>query len=113
MPNSEIVFFDANMLLEVLLSRPKQKVVRAAIEEHAGSIHISALTAHLVVHFYVADLKETDFTWAFQNSMTNDFDDALQIATGIRINANKFFTLDKKLFNSYRKLDLIDVNYLH
>src|SRR3989344_920251 len=120
MPPSQ-VFFDANVLLEVILERPKQAAARKAIKQHAGVSVISALTGHLIVHFglertdmatlraFLADyemlaLETADFDWAFSNARDEDFEDALQLAVAIRSGLGHFLTFDKPLYETYKSL---------
>lgn len=127
-PNNAI-FLDANILLEILLGRGKEKITRAFLEEHSDNLHISTLTAHLVVHFgkaivplpvlrsFLADysllsVERPDFEWAFTNIRGNDFEDALQLSTAIRNGCTHFVTLDKSLAASYKDLASIDVQLL-
>lgn len=117
------------MLLEILLDRQGNVVARDYIRQHAGSLHISALTAHLVVHFgtsvvplpvlrkFLADyflesLTEQDFSWAFTNARNDDFEDALQLSVAIRTGCDEFATFDKTLFDTYKNLPTIQVHLL-
>lgn len=45
------MYLDANVLLEILLSRPSEKTARKLLEEQGNDLFISTLTAHLVTHF--------------------------------------------------------------
>lgn len=129
MANKQAVFLDANILLEVLLSRDGDKKARTYIANHAGNIHISALTAHLVVHFgqaivalpvlrsflgdyYIEPLTDQDFEWAFTNARNADFEDALQLAVAIRTGCDAFATFDKSLYAAYKNLPTIDLKLL-
>ncbi|QQS19760.1 PIN domain-containing protein [Candidatus Saccharibacteria bacterium] len=123
------MYLDANILLEILLSRPNEKSARKLLEEQSGEIFISALTAHIVTHFgrsivelpilrsFLADytllsLEASDFEWAFANARDNDFEDALQLAVAIRNGCEVFVTFDKKLANLYKDLIQIKVRLL-
>lgn len=123
---SSSVFLDANVLLEVLLARRHETAARRVLQMHAGNMYISALTAHLVVHFgqqcvsldvlqnflgdyQLLELTATDFTWAFTNLRGSDFKDALQLAVAVRQGLPKFLTFDKELHRLYRDLPTIDV----
>ncbi len=95
MPKSTKKYFlDANILLEVIFDRKHAESCKEFMRSHPNS-GISALTAHLVVHFgamdfeldvlrsFLADFNTTDLTkqdfdWAFSNSL-GDFEDALQL----------------------------------
>jgi len=118
---TDALFLDANVLLEIVLGRKKEATVRKLIESHSEFLFISALTAHLVVHFgqtivdlsvmrkFLSDytilsLEPVDFEWAFSNIRNRDFEDALQLAVAIRNGCNKFITLDKTLAASYKDL---------
>ena len=123
------LFLDANVLLEILLGRDNQAVARRMIEDHNGAIAISALTAHLVVHFglaivdlpilrkFLADytllaLDAPDFEWAFNNIRDQDFEGALQLATAIRNGYTEFVTFDRNLANAYSSLSSIRIRLL-
>lgn len=115
---------DANVLLEVVLGRKKQQSVRKILAQNLNKLYISALTAHLVVHFgqkratlpvlqnFLRDylfgpLEATDFEWAFNNARNDDFEDALQLAVAIRHGCQEFLTLDKRLYRDYKNLPSI------
>lgn len=93
---TDTAFLDANILLEIILSRPKENAARQFIEKQSGVLCISTLTAHLIVHFgqsivslpilrafladyQLFDLTPTDFEWASANTRNKDFEDALQV----------------------------------
>lgn len=120
------IFLDANIVLEILLGREKDAVARKIVGQHADSLHISALTAHLAVHFgqaivtlpvlrqFLADytvlpLDAADFEWAFANVQNSDFEDAVQLGTAIRCGCAQFITFDKALFKTYKNLPSISV----
>jgi len=123
------MYLDANVLLEILLSRPNEKSARKLLEEQDDEIFISALTAHLITHFgksivelpvlraFLADytllsLEANDFEWAFTNTRDNDFEDALQLAVAIRNGCKEFVTFDKHLAELYKNLIQIKVRLL-
>lgn len=123
------MYLDANILLEILLSRPNEKSARKLLEEQSDEVFISALTAHLVTHFgksivelpilraFLADytllsLEANDFEWAFTNARDNDFEDALQLAVAIRNGCEEFVTFDKHLAELYKDLIQIKVKLL-
>ncbi len=123
------IFLDANILLEIILDRPKQHVAIKHLEKQPESLYISSLTAHLVVYFgqsrvglptirnFLADytilpLEESDFTWAFTNARNKDFEDALQLGVAIRHACTQFVTFDSKLSKDYRTLPTITVTHL-
>jgi predicted nucleic acid-binding protein len=124
MPN-ETIFLDANVLLEIILGREKQAIAKSFIETNSKNLYISALTAHLVIHFgtsivelpvlrqFLGDysilpLEATDFEWAFTNILNNDYEDALQLAVAIRQGCNRFVTFDKSLIKTYKHLPSIE-----
>ena len=119
------LFLDANILLEIILDRPLNKQCRMILEQNVGNLYISALTAHLVVHFgasitdikvikqflddyYVESLEYADFEWAYNNGRDKDFEDALQIAIAVRMGADTFVSLDKKLVKTYKDLPILN-----
>jgi predicted nucleic acid-binding protein len=123
------MYLDANILLEILLSRPNEKSARKLLEEQSGDMFISTLTAHLVTHFgksivelpilraFLADyallsLEANDFEWAFTNARDSDFEDALQLAVAIRSGCEEFVTFDKHLAALYKDLIQIKVRLL-
>jgi predicted nucleic acid-binding protein len=126
---AESLFLDANILLEIILSRPNEKLARELLEKQDEEVYISALTAHLVVHFgqpivslpilrgFLADytvleLTNTDFEWAFSNTRNKDFEDALQLAVAIRNGCTQFVTFDKTLATTYSDLLTIKTRLL-
>jgi len=123
------VFLDANVLLEIVLGRNHETIARRFIEQQGGSFYISALTAHLVVHFgeaivdlpvirkFLADytiltLDAMDFEWAFTNMRDQDFEDALQLAVAIRNGCGQFVTFDKNLATTYGNIIQIQTQLL-
>lgn len=125
----KLVFLDANVLLEILLERKNDKAARQFIKDNAGHLAISALTAHLVVHFgskvvelptlrqflgdyYLLEMTYMDFDWAFNNARSNDFEDALQLAIAVRNGCNEFVTFESQLFKVYKDLPTIKVKLL-
>ena len=130
-PNTaaDTIFLDANVLIEIILGRDKELVARNFIEEHSDNLFISALVAHLVIHFgqeivdlpilrkFLSDyailsLESVDFEWAFTNIRNKDFEDSLQLAVAIRNGCTKFITFDKELTNAYRDLPSMQVQLL-
>lgn len=128
MPNS-LIFLDANVLLEILLERKNDNAARRFIKNNAGHLAISALTAHLVVHFgskvvdlpilrqflgdyYILEMTYMDFDWAFNNARNSDFEDALQLAVAIRNGCSDFVTFESQLFRVYKDLPTIKVKLL-
>ena len=131
LPNTprSLVFLDANILLEIILERPQQLAAKKFLEAQQGALHISALTAHLVVHFgqsrvdalvlqqFLGDykvlaLEAADFAWAFANQRNDDFEDALQLGVAIKHGCDTFVTFDKQLASAYKNLSTITVTLL-
>jgi predicted nucleic acid-binding protein len=121
---TDSVFLDANILLEIILAREKDLAARKVIEKNANDLCISALTAHLMVHFgqarvelpilrqFLTDytilpLEAGDFEWAFVNTRNQDFEDALQLSIAIRHGCSQFITFDKTLYETYKNLPTI------
>jgi predicted nucleic acid-binding protein len=111
------------------MGRPNEKLARQIIEKQNDNIYISALTAHLVVHFgqsiaalpilraflsdyIVLSLDASDFEWAFTNMRDNDFEDALQLAVAIRNGCEQFVTFDKDLATTYDNMVQIQTRLL-
>lgn len=127
--SSDQLFIDANVLLEIILSCSMEGIARQQLKQAGSRPCISALTAHLIVHFglertdllvlrkFLADyrilnLKAVDFEWAFTNARTNDFEDALQLAVAIRNGCQVFVTFDKSLHKAYKTLPNIRLKLL-
>ena len=123
------VFLDANVLLEIILARSNESDARKFLNAQTEKPCISALTAHLVVHFgqkivelpilrkfledyEVLPLDNADFEWAFMNMRGNDFEDALQVAIAIRNGSSTFVTFDKQLVGNYKALSIIKTQLL-
>src|SRR2546430_2916219 len=117
----QTIFLDANVLIEIVLDRKQEAVVRKIFQSLVEKPYISALSAHLVVHFgrpivelavlrqFLADftimpLEAADFEWAFSNARNADFEGALQVAVAVRHGCSRFITLDKALYSSYKDL---------
>jgi predicted nucleic acid-binding protein len=126
---TETIFLDANVLLEIILGRGSEAIARKTLEAHEGNLFISSLTAHLIVHFgkalvdlpilrqFLSDytilsLEGTDFEWAFTNLRNSDFEDALQIGVAIRNGCTDFLTFDKGLYIAYANLPSIRARLL-
>lgn len=126
---TEIIFLDANVLLEIILGRENEAIARKTLEAYQGNLSISSLTAHLVVHFgqalvdlpvlrqFLSDytilsLESADFEWAFTNLRNTDFEDALQIGVAVRNGCTDFLTFDKNLFKTYNDLPSIRTKLL-
>ncbi len=124
------IYIDANVLLDVLLEREHAPLAERFLLAHAkDGLVISALTAHLVVHFgsefhrlsvlrqFLSDyqilpLEAVDFEWAFSNARDDDFEDALQLAVAIHHGCEIFATCDKPLYHAYKTLPNIQINLL-
>jgi predicted nucleic acid-binding protein len=120
------MFLDANVVLEILLSRKQEAAARKLIDNSTGRLYMSVLTAHLIVQFgqaivdlpilrqFLADytilnLESPDFRWAFANVRGNDFEDGLQLAVAIRNGCTRFVTFDRDLAATYASLTSIQV----
>jgi predicted nucleic acid-binding protein len=129
MPYAGQVCFDMNVLLETVLNRVHKQIADKLLHAHANDAAISALTAHLIVHFgrnelsievlegFLSDftilpLENDDFAWAFGNRRSADYDDALQLAVAVRRRCEVFYTFDEGLFKLYRTLPQIRVRLL-
>lgn len=114
------VFLDANILLEIILGRENEPVAREFLSTQRGELVISALTAHLIVHFgltrvpiavlqtFLADytivsLEQADFDWAFANVRDDDFEDALQLSCALNAGCYSFVTFDRNLHRAYNE----------
>lgn len=126
MANNVRLFLDANVLLEIILSRSVEVAAREFLTTNRGELAISALTAHRVIHFgqvrttlpvlrrFLSDytvmpLTENDFRWAFEHIRDDDFEDALQLSVAIRNGCDRFVTFDNSLHKSYSTLSSIEV----
>ncbi len=120
-----MVFLDANILLEYLLpDRTEVSEVRRLLQTIDQPTVISALTAHLVLHFgrvkrvsddllhaaidrsMIVGLLPEDYHWARSHEIGNDFEDALQISVALRSHCTHFMTLDRPLAKNYQKQPL-------
>lgn len=123
------IFLDANIVLEIILERENQQLAKDLLSAYSDNLHISSLTAHLIVYFgqkrvslsvlrsfledyIVLSLDSVDFEWAFNNIRNDDFEDALQLGVAIRNGCTSFITLDKPLVDSYASLKNISVQLL-
>lgn len=124
------IFFDANVLLALLLKRHGCGAVTDVLHNLTDEIVcISALSGHLVVHFRpkgldlsviekflldytMIDLSLDDFKLAFDTVPDGDFEDALQIASALRYGCNIFYTFDKQLAKSYGNLPTLEIKLL-
>ncbi len=123
------IFLDANVVLEIILSRSKAAVAKEFLSSSKGDLCISSLTGHLIMHFgkkivsqpilrdFLGDftmlaLEQSDFDWAFQNSRNSDFEDALQLSVAIKNGCTEFITFDAELVKDYASLISIKVKLL-
>src|SRR5690606_12787595 len=119
-------FFDANILIESLLFRKNAAIVDSLLHQYAGRSYISAITGHIVTHygqryydlvtleaflseFEILPLLSGDFTWAFENAVARDFEDALQVSVALRARIPLFITFDQKLVSRYQQFDNLNV----
>lgn len=117
MPNK--VFFDANVLLEIANQGKNAALAITIARRHVNQLHISALTAHLVLYFglkfasaealrdllsdyQILPLDNQDIIWAFNHLFSNDYEDALQMSVALRGGCNVFYTFDRQLYQMYR-----------
>lgn len=127
--HSPKVFLDANVLIEILESRPKDKQAIAVLTDSAHRTHISSLTCHIVTYVamrrvglrmvedflqdhIILDLLSEDVLWAIENRRNDDFEDALQVAVAIRTGCDTFYTFDAQLAKAYRDLPTIAMKLL-
>lgn len=120
------ICLDANVVLEIVLARKREATAREVLKRHAGNLYISALSAHLVMHFgveraslsdirvllqdyLVLPLDSEDFEWAFAHAQDDDFEDALQLAVAVRHGCQTFLTFDQKLVKTYHNLPSLRV----
>lgn len=126
------VVIDANVLLELVIERTNAEKVKKFLvdQKKAGNeVVLSALSAHLVYHFgsqyfqtsdikklldgfEIIELSGDDFTNAFEVSLNDDFEDAVQLACAIRHGASEFVTFDKKLARDYKDFAVLKVRLL-
>ncbi len=125
--NREVIFIDANVLLETIL-KGRKNIIKAQDYVSSHDIIISPLSAHLFVYFGLRDGLELNllldmlikhrFTnfgieevmWATKNYQDDDFEDALQVACAVMQDCQTFVTFDKKLAQEYSQF--IDVKVL-
>lgn len=124
---SDRVFFDANVLIEIVDKRLHQVQAMKAIQQTRGQLYISTLSSCFVVYiggkhltlnllevflsdFTMLSLEPEDVRWAFDNIRNTDFEDALQLAVAIRNGCTEFVTFDAKLARTYG--DLIKIKLL-
>lgn len=117
------------MLLETVFNRDHKQIADEILHDHANDAAISALTAHLIVHFgrkelsmevlegFLSDftilsLENDDFAWAFANRRNADYEATLQLAVAVRRHRQVFYAFDEGLFKLYRTLPQIRVRLL-
>lgn len=123
------IFFDANVLIEIIGRRSNEPAARAILARYATKGAISTLTGHLVIHFgkkdkalsalkaFLSDyqllaLEPVDFEWAFNNIRDDDSEDSLELAVAIRNGCDRFLTFDKVLYKNYKSLPSISVELI-
>lgn len=123
------VYFDANVLLEIISQRTNVALARREIRAAAGRRCISTLTGHLAIYFggkslklatlqgFLSDfemlsLTAEDFEWVHSNIRNNNFEDALQLAVAIRNGCDTFITFDKELYQTYKSLPQLKIHLL-
>lgn len=124
------IFFDANVLLEVLLEGRKKAHMAHSYIARVRDGYISPLVAHLYVRFgtkeghvledllediklyKITEMNQKTVQWAMQNLKDNDFEDALQIGSAIYAGCDVFVTFDEKLFKKYKSLAIIKIELL-
>jgi len=130
MASQNNIFFDANLLLSILLDRSNRGLVERLQDKHGNDkIYISTLTGHLVAHFRPEDIElgvaeqflndyemlpvsSDDFAWAFDSIRDDDFEDALQLSVALRNGCSVFYTFDKQLVANYKNLPTLQVKLL-
>lgn len=117
-----MTYLDTNILLEVLLpGRHKNAAVIKFLNEISDGTCISMLSVHLVYYFCrqykisnellnavisrhtMAALTAEDYAWAYKHEAGRDFEDALQVATAVRMGCDSFVTLDRGLAKNYKR----------
>jgi predicted nucleic acid-binding protein len=115
------IFVDANIAIEILLQREKNRRCVEYLDEKGGQSSISMLTVHLVYYFcykkyldekifnfldqfIILGLLKKDYDYAKEIVVNRDFEDALQVATAMRHQCTEFLTLDKALVKNYSKI---------
>ncbi len=115
-----MVFLDANILLEIILrDRAKKDQVENYLTLVNEPTAISILSVHLIMYFgrkekaedkflertirenEILTLLPEDYEWALKNEKRKDFEDALQVAVAVRTGCEKFITIDDKLAKAY------------
>lgn len=110
------------MIMEILEKRSRLRGVQRALTRHKEQLAaVTTLTLSNVFYllernkqslpegvkllktYQILSVTIEDSNWAFENYHENDFEDALQVAAGIRENCDVFITLDSKLEQKYRK----------
>jgi predicted nucleic acid-binding protein len=116
-----MICFDANVIIEILLERPKAALCQTAVQEanDDGAISLLSVTfamyyaekqrldltavEHILRTFIWLPIHEADADWAFENYDGDDHEDALQIACSLREQCERFVTLDGPLAKKYRR----------
>lgn len=121
-------FFDANVLLEILIAQRPGKTAAIAALGEAKKAFISPLSVHLYVYFgkkegypvtqlseevlayQITDMGPAVVQWAISHCKDDDFEDALQVGCAVMEGCNKFVTFDSKLAKRYSSY--IDIQLL-
>ena len=113
---TDLVFLDANIIMELFFNRVRRPQVLRAMEQADGDVrflvsilsvdvlfyhveakHLDKASAHAFLGQYgLLDMNEADYLWAQANDQ-GDFEDALQVACALRHSCQKFLTLDQRL----------------
>ena len=122
-----MICFDANIIIEIILSRKSSNDCRNYIELAKEDMAITMLTLDLIMYyaernnldlvsiekftrlFIWLPLTDTDAEWAFTHHEGDDYEDALQISCTMREGCTKFVTLDKDLKKKYSQKIQIDL----
>lgn len=127
--HDKLVFVDANIIIEIIEQRKNHAAAVKLVRENPSKLCISVLTCHIVMYvcsrkidpevilnflkdFVIIDSTHEDVLWAEQRRLSNDFEDALQIAAAIRSGCNQFVTFDKELAKKYSDLPTIKMKLL-
>ncbi len=115
-----MVFLDANILLEISLNRGNLQRVESYLQS-VDNASVSMLSVHLLFYFglkegisstilqgiaegyYMHGLMPEDYVWAKLHCVDNDFEDALQVSIALRSGCTEFVTLDKSLAKNYTR----------
>lgn len=119
MTQTNNLFVDANVLLEILFQRPKYdfcKIIFAKFETFfipPTAIHVVFYFASkyrldlddvekFISEFQILTFTEQEYSLALDIYKKDDMEDALQVACCLNHGIANFFTLDQKLQNKYK-----------